>query len=384
LHTEGLFFKGDWAGSVSYKLNDLVKYGAYQYRCILQYTSTDDFSIGSNWQVYSEGLQWEDTYASGTTYQDGDVVSYGGYTYVYVNATPSSGNTPTDDSYWDVVTTGYNNTGEYSHGTTYKTGDVVKYGGNSYVANANHTNQYPANTDGTTNSSYWDLVVKGFDYQSSAYNSATTYNIGDVVRYTSSSYVMLKDRQVNVTPGTDATTWALVAQGDTGAVTNTRGDMIFNNGTQTDRLAIGTSGSVLTTDGSDPIWSNAEGANVKYVSNSGSNSNDGSQYRPYQTIYYALSQATSGDVLAVNTITGGTGGTPGVYNVVQTATTGAGTGFTARITLDGSSTPTEIVITNGGSGHGTNNTVTLRNMLNQLQLVMLYMLKTVFIEKHYL
>ena len=133
LHTEGLFFKGDWAGSVSYKLNDLVKYGAYQYRCILQYTSTDDFSIGSNWQVYSEGLQWEDTYASGTTYQDGDVVSYGGYTYVYVNATPSSGNTPTDDSYWDVVTTGFNNTGEYSHGTTYKTGDVVKYGGNSYV-----------------------------------------------------------------------------------------------------------------------------------------------------------------------------------------------------------------------------------------------------------
>jgi hypothetical protein len=36
----------------------------------------------------------------------------------------------------------------------------------SYVANANHTNQYPANTDGTTNSSYWDLIVKGFDYQS--------------------------------------------------------------------------------------------------------------------------------------------------------------------------------------------------------------------------
>jgi hypothetical protein len=37
------------------------------------------------------------------------------------------------------------------HGTSYKTGDVVRYGGNSYVAIANHTNEYPANTDGTTN-----------------------------------------------------------------------------------------------------------------------------------------------------------------------------------------------------------------------------------------
>jgi hypothetical protein len=111
LHTEGLFFKGDWAGSTFYKLNDLVKYGAYQYRCILQHTSASDFAIGSNWQVFSEGLQWEDSYNAGTTYQDGDVVSYGGYTYVYVNSTPSAGQTPTDNVYWDVVTTGYNNTG---------------------------------------------------------------------------------------------------------------------------------------------------------------------------------------------------------------------------------------------------------------------------------
>jgi hypothetical protein len=87
-------------------------------------------------------------------------------------------------------------TGDYSHGTTYKTGDVVRYGGNSYVAIANHTNEYPANTDGTTNSTYWELVVKGFNYHfRSTYDAATTYNIGDVVRYISSTYVMLKDRQ---------------------------------------------------------------------------------------------------------------------------------------------------------------------------------------------
>jgi len=363
LHTEGLFFKGEWEQSRFYKLNDLVKYGAYQYRCVLQHTSPAVFdlinvdAVSINWQVYSEGLQWEDSYNAGTTYQDGDVVNYGGYTYVYVNSTPASGQTPTDNSYWDVVTTGYNNTGEYSHGTTYKTGDVVKYGGNSYVANANHTNQYPANTDGTTNSSYWDLIVKGFDYQSSGYNAATTYNIGDVVRYVSSSYVMLKDRQINVTPGTDGTVWQIIAQGDTGAVLTTRGDIIVQDASQATRLPIGVVGSVLTTNGTDPSWSNAEGKNVIYVANSGSDSNPGSQFLPFKTLYHALSVATSGDVVDFNTITGGTGGTPGTYDVTQSSSTGSGTNVQIRVTTDGSSTPT-VLIVNGGSGHAAGDVIT--------------------------
>ena len=368
LHTEGLFYKGDWAGSTFYKLNDLVKYGAYQYRCINSHTSASDFSLtdvdGStvNWRVFTEGLQWEDSYNAGTTYQDGDVVSYGGYTYVYVNSTPAAGQTPTDNAYWDIITTGYKNTGDYSHGTTYKTGDVVRYGGNTYVANANHTNQYPSNTDGTTNSSYWELVVSGFKFVSGGYNASTTYNIGNTVRYVSSLYVMKKDRQVNITPGTDATVWEIITEGDTGAVINTRGDLLTRDGSGSARLPIGVPGAVLTTDGTDPIWSNAEGKNVIYVSNSGSDTaNDGSQYRPYKTIYKALTTATSGDIVDFDTITGGTGGVPGTYDLSQTSTDGIGSGSTIRVVLDGSSTPT-IVITNGGKDHAGGDTVTFGNI----------------------
>src|SRR6056300_758654 len=344
LHTEGLFFKGDWAQSTHYKLNDLVKYGSFQYRTTTQHTSSSTFDP-TKFEVYGEGFQFEDTYNPATTYQDGDVVTYGGYSYVYVNTTPSAGQTPTDNSYWDVLTTGFKTTGTYSHGTTYKTGDVVNYGGNSYVCIANHTNQYPANTDGTTNTSYWNLITTGFYYRST-YSAATSYNIGDVVRYVSSTYVQLKDRQINVTPGTDGTVWALIAQGDTGAVLTTRGDLIYQDATQSARLPIGVVGSVLTTNGTQPSWSAPEGANVKYVANSGSNSNPGTQFLPYKTIYYALSQATSGDITDFNTITGGTGGTPGTFDVTQYGSSGSGTGVQARIVLDGSSTPS-ITITNG-------------------------------------
>jgi len=365
LQSEALFFKNDWQASTFYKINDLVKFGAFQYRCILQHTSGSTFAVGGNWLAFTEGLQWEDTYNAATEYQEGDVVSYGGYTYTYINSNPSTGNTPTDNSFWDIITTGYNNVGEYSHGTTYKTGDVVRYGGNSYVANANHTNQYPSNTDGTVNSSYWDLIVKGFDYQSSVYNAITSYNIGDVVRYESSTYVMLKDRQSGVTPGTDATAWQLIAQGDTGAVLNTRGDLIKQGASASERLPIGVSGSVLSTDGIDPIWSNAEGKNVYYVANSGSDSNDGSRYLPFKTVYKALSVATSGDVVDFDTITGGTGGTPGTYDITQTSSSGSGTGVQARVVLDGSSTPS-VVVTNGGSGHAAGDVVTFDNTGSQL------------------
>ena len=68
-------------------------------------------------------------------------------------------------------------------------------------------------------------------------------------------------------------------------------------------------------------------------------------------------KASSGDVVDIDTIAGGTGGTH-TYNVSQSSTTGSGTGFTARVTTDGSSTPT-IEITNGGSGHANGDDITI-------------------------
>ena len=366
LYQDGVDYKGDWTASTYYKVNDVVKFGGTQYKCTTAHTSgaNSDAFAQANFTTFVEGQEWQDSYSSSTVYKKGDIVSYGGYTYIYINTEEASGNTPTDNSYWDVITTGYNNAGEYSHGTAYKTGDVVRYGGNTYVSSTNNSSEYPTDTNGQTNNSHWELLVPGFAYQAASYNSATTYNIGDVVRYISSSYVMLKDRQSNVTPGSDASVWQLIAQGDTGAVTTTRGDIIFNNGSAAARLPIGISGSVLTTDGTDPIWSNAEGKNVYYVANSGKDTNDGSQYRPFKTIYKALSVATSGDIVDFDTPTGGTGGIAGTYNLGQTATTGSGTGASIRVTVDGSTaiTVNDIQVTNGGSGHAAGDTITFGNI----------------------
>jgi len=360
LYQDGVDYKGDYATSTYYKVNDIVKFGGTQYKVTTAHTSggsTDDFDQ-SKMTAFVEGQEWLDSYSASTVYKKGDIVSYGGYTYIYVNAEEASGNTPTDNAYWDVITTGYNNTGTYSHGTSYKTGDVVRYGGNTYVAKTNNSSEYPAvQASGATNSTHWELVVSGFQYVSGSFNSATLYLIGQVVRHSASTYVMLKDRQTNVTPGTDGTVWQLLAQGDSNAVLSTRGDLLVQTSSQTDRLAIGPVGSVLTTDGTDPKWSNAEGKNVIYVANAGDDTNPGTEYLPYKTIHKALSTATSGDIVDFNSVSGGTGGTPGTYDVTQQSTTGSGTGAQIRAVLDGSSTPT-VTIISGGAGHAAGDTIT--------------------------
>ena len=51
------------------------------------------------------------------------------------------GQTPIDSGAdWEVITTGkFNMTGVYASGTVYKTGDVVQYGGNTYVNKVSHS-----------------------------------------------------------------------------------------------------------------------------------------------------------------------------------------------------------------------------------------------------
>jgi hypothetical protein len=353
LHTEGLFFKGNWAGSTHYKLNDLVKVGAYQYRTTTQHTSSGTFDA-SKFEIYTEGLQWEDSYNAGTTYSDGDVVTYGGYTYIYINSTASSGNTPTDNEYWDLLTTGFKSTGTYSDATAYKTGDTIVWGGNAYVCIINTT----AGQSPYSHGANWQLISEGLKWTGS-WSNLTTYKINEAAEYSGSSYVSLQNGNLNITPGTNGAVWSLLTQGDPNIVLTTRGDITYRNASGTARLPVGVAGTVLTSNGLEPIWADPSNFNTLYVSNSGSDSIPGTQFLPFRTIKYALSQTSKSDILEIGNISGGIGGAAGTYDV--TGSGGSGTGFTARITLDGTNPPStsDIEIINGGKNYTVGNTITV-------------------------
>jgi len=254
---------------------------------------------------------------------------------------------------WDLVVPGFKAAGTWSNVAAYKTGEIVIFGGYSFVCIEDTT----AAQSPYTHSSKWQLVVQGINYRG-AYSNVLTYFRGDVVSYTASSYLAIADNFLNVTPGTDAEKWSILAQGDSQAVLEQRGDIVVRSASAAARLPLGVAGSQLTSNGLDPVWKNPTNRNILYVANDGDNSNPGTELLPFKTIAYALTQCGKGDVtdFDTSTITGGTGGIAGTYDV--TGSGGSGTGFTARVTIDGSSQPV-IDITNGGKNYTVGNTITI-------------------------
>ena len=290
----GFAWKGTYTNGTAYKVNDLAKYGANVYICTVEHTAASTIDT-AKFALFVSGLEFEDSYNAGTAYQAGDIVSYGGYNYVAV--VQSTGETPYNNATkWEILTTGYKMVGTYAGATAYKTGDVVQYGGHTYVAKTDATGVVPTNT---TN---WDLLNEGLKWNDT-WADATAYAPGDAVAYGSSSYRCKLAHTSSAVAGdakrpdydTGGVYWDLLAEGDSNFVTTTRGDLLTRNATQNVRLAVGTAGSMLKSDGTDVAWALAQtNDNVYFVAPHGTDALPSSDTgrgtsldKPWATIAYA-------------------------------------------------------------------------------------------------
>jgi archaellum component FlaF (FlaF/FlaG flagellin family) len=89
-------------------------------------------------------------------YAIGDIVRHGGYLYVAAANNYASVSPAQDAVNWNILSKGVNFVGTWSAGVDYKTGDVVRRGGNLYIATADTTN------DGSSldylDASNWNIV----------------------------------------------------------------------------------------------------------------------------------------------------------------------------------------------------------------------------------
>jgi len=93
-----------------------------------------------------------------------------------------------------------------------------------------------------------------------AYNAATSYVVDDIVTFDGQSFICILASTGNAT--SSATYWTLIAKkGADVTQLTTQGDILYRNSTGVARLAAGTAGQVLQTQGasSDPIWASATG-----------------------------------------------------------------------------------------------------------------------------
>ena len=76
--------------------------------------------------------------------------------------------------------------GDWVTGTAYIKDDVVRYGGNSFVAMANHTGSSAFETDLTATK--WKKMVAGQEWKG-AWAGSTNYKVDDVVQWGGSTFV---------------------------------------------------------------------------------------------------------------------------------------------------------------------------------------------------
>ena len=173
---------------------------------------------------------WADSWNSSTEYELNDVVKYGGNAYVYTNALATTGNLPTNTTYWKTMVEGINFLGVYSTGTAYRPGDAVTHGANLYLAENPTTGNTPPN------STYWSLIASGIQY-SGTYEANTNYQKDDVVTYGGSAYIALRDTLAD-TPSASPSDWAKLV-----------------DGTYPDQT--GKSNYILKSDGTSAVWTNS-------------------------------------------------------------------------------------------------------------------------------
>ena len=196
-------WRGTWAVTTAYVKDDVFSYGANAYIVTTSHVSTTSFADNlANVDIMVQGVENAGVYDVGTLYKKNDIVTYGGAVYIAVQQ--STGQSPSNISYWSSLVGGFQYLSAYSGSTTYKKGDIVTYGGNNYIATTDTINHLP------TNSSYWTLFNQGLALQG-LYNNGTAYKIGQVVTYGANSYIAIQDTTGNAP--TDATYWTQLTSG---------------------------------------------------------------------------------------------------------------------------------------------------------------------------
>jgi hypothetical protein len=247
LMNDGFAWKNTYTVATYYKINDIVAYGGSTYICTTAHTAAAGGILNpSYWDIFAKGVEVEESWDSAVDYQIGDVVSYGGYTYYALEANDDV--VPTSDvTVWRPFVEGLNNRGNWvasgSGVLPYRTGDLVRYGGNQYLNIADSTTQLPTNT------TYWELFSEGFDW-SGNWTNATAYKLNQVVKFGASTYICIQAHTASSANDPSADTvhayWDTLADGSASAVVTTQGDIIYRDGSGAQRLPIGALGASHT------------------------------------------------------------------------------------------------------------------------------------------
>lgn len=339
LYREGTVWKGAFAESTVYRLNDLVKYGGTVFRCIETHTS-DTTLDDSKFNVEMFGSEYNGIWDSTVVYNIGDIVRHEGFSYYAVNNNSNSKPYNSSDggsTDWIVLSKNINFVGPWTANGVYKTGDVVLRGGDLYLALRDIGGVYEESGgldgieltrtllsgdpfDGSTldylESDTWELLIPGKSFKN-YWSTGTTYSVGDTALFKGTLYTCNTEHEASFVnfPGDNGSGrfyWDILIQAGQPAALEVKGDLLtFGPNRQIDsagdrmqdgstvfddsslgdtRLGIGTNGQLLSVSSDlEAYWRNIqEDADSIWVATNGIDDDDrGSFQKPFKTIRYA-------------------------------------------------------------------------------------------------
>ena len=206
---DGKTWTGAWQAGHLYSLGNIALFGGVAYYCITAHTSTAFAADAANWAEYTQFANWHTTWATGTPYGIGDVVKYGGIIYNcianHTSALTAALGLEANQSSWAVYNNGIEYKGSWTSGYRYKLNDLAKNGPDMWICTAGHIS-------GTFDPTKWTIWIPGEEF-ANTWSSSNSYQQGDVVIYGGYSYVNNTTNNTNNVPSLDSTDWTLLTTG---------------------------------------------------------------------------------------------------------------------------------------------------------------------------
>jgi hypothetical protein len=320
-------YRGDWQTGTRYRVNDLVKFGGSIFRCKKEHTpgsdSTLNFDQDEFWEIEFPGFQYKNEWNSTTVYQLGSLVRHGGY--LFLSITNNYNSVPTSSIYqvqdranppdWEILAKGIEFRGNWSATTNYKIGDVVRRGGNLYVALLDTELTADGSSLDYLDESNWELLTDSLNWRN-FWTSNTGYQLNDVVTYLGSAYKCNTAHVSSVEnfPGDNGSGfffWDILLEAGSEVGLLQKGDLLTYNLSRalvgdgstfgSTNVPIGNANQLLTVnDDNTVVYENYANLNRGfYVGISGVDSLDDPQqgktfFKPFRTVRFAAEQADDG------------------------------------------------------------------------------------------
>ena len=216
-------WKGTWATGADYLVDDVVSNGGKSYICVVNHTSsllfnTDLDNVPTKWNLVADGTQWLGDWTPGTYYSPGAVVKYGALVYIcnsgHTSATyvsPTYLGLEADQSKWELFAESFNWVGTWATSTRYRRNDFVVYGGSTYVCTQGHVSDASAAAGLEIDAGNWDTFNNGVIYLGDWSNSSVRYKVNDLVKYGADLWICTGIHTSSAT--FDETKWEIFVNG---------------------------------------------------------------------------------------------------------------------------------------------------------------------------